>query len=168
MSEWSIRPERPEDVAAIAALTTAAFRSAPYSGGNEAEIVERLRADGDLAVSLVAENLDLAIIGHVTFSPITISDGSKRWYALGPISVIPLRQRVGIGSTLTEAGVARLRVLGAAGCVVLGDPKYYARLGFTHDPALACPGPHPEYLQRILLAGAPAHGMVGFAPAFGV
>lgn len=168
MNEWNIRSERPEDSAAITALTTAAFRSAPYSGGNEAEIVERLRADGDLAVSLVAENLDQAIIGHVAFSPITISDGNQGWYALGPISVIPLRQRVGIGSTLTEAGLARLRDLGAAGCVVLGDPKYYARLGFTHDSALSCPGPHPEYLQRIVLAGPPPRGIVSFAPAFGV
>ncbi|HEX7711824.1 MAG TPA: N-acetyltransferase [Sphingomonadaceae bacterium] len=167
MSGWNIRPERTEDATAIAALVTAAFRSALFSGGNEAEIVERLRADGDLAVSLVAENLDRAVIGHVAFSPIAVSDGSGGWYALGPISVIPLRQRVGIGSTLSEAGLARLRELGAAGCVVFGDPNYYARLGFAHDPALTCRGPHPEYLQRIVLAGDPPHGTVSFAPAFG-
>lgn len=167
MSDWTVRPERAEDAAAISALVTAAFLSAPYSGGNEAEIVERLRADGDLALALVAENLDLAVIGHAAFSPIAVSDGSEGWYALGPVSVIPLRQKVGIGSALTEAGLARLRESGAAGCVVLGDPAYYGRFGFSNDPALTCPGPHPEYLQRLVLAGEPARGMVRFAPAFG-
>jgi putative acetyltransferase len=167
MSDWNIRPERPEDATAIGALVTAAFRSAPVSGSNEAAIVERLRADGGLAISLVAENLDLAIVGHAAFSPIAISDGTAGWYALGPVSVIPLRQRVGIGAALTEAGLARLRELGGSGCVVLGDPAYYGRFGFTHDPALACPGPHSEYLQRLVLAGEPPRGMVRFAPAFG-
>jgi putative acetyltransferase len=168
MSDWTVRPERPEDAAAISALTTAAFRSAAFSDGNEAEIVERLRADGDLTISLVAENLDLAVIGHAAFSPIAISDGSENWYALGPVSVIPLRQKVGIGSSLTEAGLGRLRELGGAGCVVLGDPAYYGRFGFAHDPALTCPGPHPEYLQRVVFQGLAPAGKVRFAPAFGL
>ena len=168
MSDWTVRPERPTDAAAISALTTAAFRGLEFSGGNEAEIVERLRADGDLTVSLVAENLDLAIIGHAAFSPIAIPDGTPDWYALGPVSVIPLRQKVGIGSSLTQAGLERLRELGAAGCVVLGDPAYYGRFGFAHDPALTCPGPHPEFLQRVVLKGLAPAGEVRFAPAFGV
>lgn len=167
MNDWTVRPERPEDVAAISALTTAAFHGLEFSGGNEAEIVERLRADGDLAISLVAENIDLAVIGHAAFSPVTVSDGTPNWYALGPVSVIPLRQKVGIGSALTEAGLARLRELGAAGCVVLGDPAYYGRFGFVHEPALTCPGPHPEYLQRVVFRNPPPTGKVSFAPAFG-
>jgi putative acetyltransferase len=168
MNDWNIRPEQPEDAAAIGALVTAAFKSAPVSGGNEAEIVRRLRADGDLTISLVAENLDLAVIGHAAFSPITIPDGTPDWYALGPVSVIPLRQKVGIGSSLTEAGLARLREIGAAGCVVLGDPAYYSRFGFAHDPALTCPGPHPEYLQRIVFRNPPPAGEVRFARGFGL
>lgn len=168
MSDWTVRPERPADAAAISALTTAAFHGLEFSGGNEAEIVERLRADGDLAVSLVAENLDLAVIGHAAFSPVTVSDGTSGWYALGPVSVIPLRQKVGIGSSLTEAGLARLREIGAAGCVVLGDPGYYGRFGFVNDPGLTCPGPHPEYLQRVVFRTPPPTGEIRFAPAFGL
>lgn len=168
MSEWAVRAERAEDAAAIAALTTAAFRNAPHGGGNEAEILQRLRADGDLAISLVAENADRAIIGHVAFSPVSLSDGSSGWYGLGPISVIPLRQRVGIGSALIEAGIARLQELFAAGCVVLGDPAYYARFGFWHDPALTYRGPPPEYFQCLALSEPPMpRGEVSYAPAFG-
>ena len=164
---WTIRDERPGDEPAIAALTRAAFRDIAHSAGNEAAIVERLRADGDLAISLVAENLDRAIVGHVAFSPVAISDGMPRWYGLGPVSVIPLRQRAGIGSALIEEGLERLRQMDAGGCVVLGDPAYYRRFGFAHDRALAYPGPPPEYFQRMILSGEAPRGTVTYAPAFG-
>ena len=164
---WTIRDERPGDEPAIAALTAAAFHDVAHSDGSEAAIVERLRADGDLAISLVAENLDLAIVGHAAFSPVAISDGTPRWYGLGPCSVIPLRQRAGIGSALIEEGLERLRQVGAGGCVVLGDPAYYRRFGFEHDPALAYPGPPPAYFQRLLLSGLVPRGIVSYAPAFG-
>ena len=166
MTGWTIRDERPGDEAAIAALTGIAFRSVRHSDGSEAAIIERLRAAGDLALSLVAENLDQAIIGHVAFSRVAISDGTPGWYGLGPISVIPLRQRAGIGGALATEGLARLRAIGAGGCVVLGDPQYYRPLGFEHDPALVFPGPPPEYFQRLVLSGSAPQGTVRYAPAF--
>lgn len=166
MSRWTIRDERPGDEAAIAALTEAAFRTVRYSNGDESAIIARLRAAGELALSLVAENGDAAIIGHVAFSPVTISDGTSGWYGLGPISVIPLRQRAGIGSAMASEGLDRLRQLGAGGCVVLGEPRYYHPLGFRHDPRLVLPGPPPEYFQRLVLTGTEPHGTVRYAAAF--
>ena len=166
MKGWTIREERPGDEAAIAALTEIAFRSVRHSDGSEAAIIERLRAAGDLTLSLVAENMDQAIIGHVAFSPVAISDGTPGWYGLGPISVIPLRQRAGIGGALATEGLARLREFGAGGCVVLGDPKYYRPLGFEHDPGLVFPGPPSEYFQRLVLSGNHPQGTVRYAPAF--
>lgn len=161
------RRERAGDEAAISALIEAAFRAAPHSGGQEAAIVSRLRDDGDLALSLVAVNMDEAIVGHVAFSPVTISDRSGRWFGLGPVSVIPLRQNAGIGTMLIRTGLGALRELGARGCVVLGEPGYYRRFEFEYDPALRYPGPPPEYFQRLVLAGEPPRGVVGYAPAFG-
>jgi putative acetyltransferase len=163
---WAIRLEMPGDAPAIAALTSAAFRDAPHSDGTEAVIVERLRAAGDLALSLVAGNMDGAIVGHVAFSPVAISCRTPDWYELGPVSVIPLKQRAGIGSALIREGLAALRRMGAGGCVVLGDPVYYRRFGFAHDPALAFPGPPAEYFQRLVLAGEAPAGTVRYAPAF--
>lgn len=162
-----IRPEQPGDEPAIHALTEAAFRNLAHSDGSEPDIVDRLRADGDLALSLVALNMDRAIVGHVAFSPVTISDGSEAWYGLGPCSVIPTRQRTGIGSELIEAGLAEMRRRGAHGVVLLGNPTYYVRFGFAHDPKLAYPGPPAEYFQRLVLAGPEASGTVTYAPAFG-
>jgi putative acetyltransferase len=166
MTGWTIRDEQAGDAAAIAALTEVAFRTVRYSDGGESAIIARLRASGDLALSLVVENRDQAIVGHVAFSRVTISDGTPDWYGLGPISVIPLRQRAGIGSAMASAGLARLRGLGAGGCVVLGDPQYYGPLGFRHDRGLVFPGPPPEYFQRLVLGGVEPHGTVRYAAAF--
>jgi len=166
MSGWTIRDEQPGDEAAIAALTEVAFRTVRYSDGGESAIIARLRDAGDLALSLVVENRDRAVIGHVAFSRVTISDGTPGWYGLGPISVIPLRQRAGIGAAMASEGLARLRGLGAGGCVVLGDPVYYGPLGFRHDAGLVFPGPPPEYFQRLVLSGDEPQGTVRYAAAF--
>jgi putative acetyltransferase len=166
MSGWIIRDERPGDEAAIAALTEVAFRSVRHSDGGESAIIARLRESGELALSLVVENRDQAIVGHVAFSRVTISDGTPGWFGLGPISVIPLRQGVGIGGAMASEGLARLRSLSAGGCVVLGDPRYYGPLGFRHDPALVFPGPPPQYFQRLVFSGAEPQGTVRYAAAF--
>jgi len=167
MTAWTIRDERQGDEGAIAALTEAAFRQAPHASGTESAIVDRLRAAGDLALSLVLVDADEAIVGHGAFSPVTISDGASGWYGLGPVSVIPLRQRGGIGSALIDAGLGRLRESGAHGCVVLGEPEYYGRFGFRHEPRLVYPGPPAEYFQALVLAGPTPEGTVRYAPAFG-
>lgn len=161
MSAWSIRPEVPGDAAAIAALVTAAFESAAHSDGTEAEIVDGLRRDGDLTLSLVAE--DEVILGHIAFSPVSISDGSAHWYGLAPVSVVPDCQSQGIGAALVQHGLAELRALGARGCVVLGDPAYYGRFGFVADPALIYPGVPEGLFQRLVFEDRAPRGTVRYA-----
>lgn len=166
MSAIIIRPEQPGDEGTIHALTEAAFRDMPFSDGDEQHLVDALRADGDLALSLVAEDGE-RIVGHIAFSRVTISDGSLDWYGLAPVSVWPDLHGQGIGSMLVRRGVAEMEAAGAKGIVLLGSPKYYARFGFVHDPELKYPGPPAEYFQRLLLHGPAARGMVRFAKAFG-
>lgn len=163
---WTIRPESGGDEVAIHALTEAAFRDMPFSEGDEPDLVDRLRANGDLTLSLVAEDAD-GIVGHIAFSPVTISDGAEAWYGLGPVSVRPDLQRTGIGGSLIKRGIADLRAVGAKGIVLLGSTDYYPRFGFEHDPELRYPGPPAEYFQRLVLEGAAPKGVVSFAPAFG-
>lgn len=165
MSAIAIRPERDGDAPTIFALTEAAFRDMPYADGDEQELVDRLRADGDLALSLVAEDAT-RIVGHVAFSPVTISDGSEGWFGLGPVSVWPELQNQGIGSALIRRGIADLRETGARGIVLFGEPSYYARFGFECDPALHYHGAEPRYFQRLVLEGDAPRGAVTFAPAF--
>ena len=160
-----VRPEQTGDIDAIRTLTETAFRTAPHADGTEHLIVDRLRAAGALTLSLVAE-ADGAVIGHVAFSPVAISDGSAGWYGLGPISVDPARQGEGIGSLLVREGLERLKMLGAAGCVLLGDPAYYGRFGFSADPKLVLEGVPPEYFQRVAFSPVYGGGTVSYHPGF--
>lgn len=161
-----IRDERPADRAAIHAVTHAAFATMPYSEGDEAELIDALRAAGALKVSLVAESAG-EIAGHIGFSPVTIAAAQGVWFGLAPVSVRPDRQREGIGSALIRAGLARIEALGAAGCVLLGHTGYYPRFGFAPDSALTYKGkPHPA-LQRLTMQGGDPAGEVVFHPAFG-
>lgn len=167
-----IRDERAADAAAISALTTAAFANAPHSDGTEAAIIDALRANEALALSLVAEDDAGAIVGHIAFSPVTITDANGQvvqgWYGLGPVSVSPARQGEGIGAALIREGLARLQASGANGCVLLGDPAYYARFGFIADAGPTYPGPPPEYFQALAFPGhVMARGVVTYDGAFG-
>jgi len=146
-----LRPERPEDVDAIRTLTETAFKTAPHADGTEHISIDRLRAAG---------------VGHVAFSPVTVSDGSTDWYGLGPISVAPARQGEGIGGRLIGEGLQRLKALGAAGCVLLGDPAYYSRFGFVADPKLTLDGVPPEYFMRVAFSPVYGGGTVSYHPGF--
>ncbi|MEG3791835.1 N-acetyltransferase [Lysobacter sp. CCNWLW3] len=161
----SIRDERAGDIGAIRAVVAAAFAGHPHSRQTEHHIVDALRAADALSLSLVAER-DGEVLGHVAFSPVAIGDGSPGWYGLGPVAVAPAQQRHGIGRALIEAGLARLRALDAAGCVVAGDPAYYARFGFAANADLRYPGLPPEYFMALPLAGASARGEVAYHAAF--
>ena len=161
-----IRSERAEDAPQIAAVTTAAFAGEPHSSGTEAAIVAGLRVAGALTVSLVAEDAG-ELLGHVAFSPVTIDGRSAGWFGLGPVSVRPDRQSVGVGRALIEAGLAELRAQGAKGCVVLGDPAYYGRFGFSCDPTLRYADAPAEYFQRLSFGAETPTGKVDYHPAFG-
>lgn len=130
-----IRPETAADIDAISAVTEAAFQNHPYSRQTEPFIIHALRKAGVMTVSLVAET-DGKVVGHVAFSPVKISDGSSGWYGLGPVSVLPELQRQGIGKALIREGLSRLKVAGANGCMLVGDPGYYQRFGFRNFPEL--------------------------------
>lgn len=161
----NIRTEHADDIDTISRLTEAAFRNEVHSSHTEHFIVTALRRAGQLTVSLVAEEND-AIIGHVAVSPVTLSTGVTGWYGLGPISVWPERQGQGIGSALMKAALAQLQQLGAAGCVVLGDPGYYGRFGFQTHPGLTLDGVPPEYFQALSFGGDVPTGAVTYHEAF--
>jgi len=160
-----IRDERPEDARAITLVTRDAFAVAEYSSGTEELIIAALRAAGRLKVSLVAE-LSGKVIGHVAISPVSISDGTSHWYGLGPVSVSPAHQRIGMGSRLIRASLDRLRASDARGCVVLGEPGYYSRFGFSTHPLLVLPGVPAEYFQAMSFGGPMPCGAVEYHEAF--
>ena len=160
-----LRHETPADSAAIETVTTAAFLHAPHSSHTEQFIVNALRAAGALVLSLVALD-DGDVVGHAAISPVTLSGGEALWYGLGPVSVLPDYQSRGIGSQLIRRLLRELEAGGAAGCVVLGEPDYYGRFGFRHEPRLALPGVPPAYFQAIAFSGEVPAGQVAYHEAF--
>jgi putative acetyltransferase len=160
-----IRNEVESDIPVIAEVTEAAFKTCPYGDHTEQFIINAMRAAGALTVSLVAE-IDGEVVGHVAFSPVTAADGSAHWYGLGPVSVLPKHQRQGIGKALIREGLSLLEARGAKGCVLVGDPAYYRRLGFRNAPALTVEGVPPENVLALSFGESMPSGAVTFDSAF--
>jgi putative acetyltransferase len=161
-----IRDETDADAYVIGEVTEAAFRDLAVSDHTEQLIVAALRAARALTISLVAERDD-QVVGHIAFSPVDTSNGANGWYGLGPVSVLPQLQRRGIGTALIEAGLARLREMGAAGCCLVGHPEYYPRFGFRNIPGFGVEGVPAEVFFALPFAGPIPQGQVTFHEAFG-
>lgn len=116
-------------------------------------------------MSLVAE-VHGRVIGHIAFSPVTISDGTPSWYGLGPVSVLPAFQRQGAGKALIREGLAQLQERKARGCCLAGHPEYYGKLGFQNTSRLVYEGVPPEVFFVMAFEGDIPLGTVAFHEAF--
>jgi putative acetyltransferase len=155
-----IREARPSDRQAVYQVVASAFGQSA-----EAELVEELREAGDRVLSLVADD-DGQIVGHVLLSRL---DAPFPALALAPVSVIPARQRTGIGSALIERAVGEARDNGWAAIFVLGDPNYYKRFGFDAEAAAGFTSPYAgrHFMVLKLAPLLPATtGELRYAPAF--
>lgn len=155
-----LRDEQPADRAAIRAVVEAAFGQAA-----EADLVDRLRQDGDGAISLVAVERDV-VIGHVLLSRMQAPFPAL---GLAPVSVRPDQQRAGVGSALVVEATARARAGGWEAVFVLGDPAFYRRFGFDPQAARGFGSPYAgPHLMVLALSGRlpVAAGRVDYAPAF--
>ena len=130
-----IRYARASDHAAIAEITALAFGKP-----DEARLIERLRADGDVLFELVSET-EGRVEGHILFSRLW-ADRYELFAALAPLAVHPDRQRSGLGSALVRAGIDSAREFGAHGVLVLGHPAYYPRFGFAAEAAAKVSAPY--------------------------
>ena len=160
-----IRKEAVSDIEAITEVTIAAFRTLPISNHTEQFIINALRAADALTISLVAE-IDGQVVGHIAFSPVTISDGSQGWYGLGPISVLPEYHHQGIGKSLVREGLSLLKALGGKGCALVGDPNYYKRFGFRNYPQLIHEGVPQEVFLALPFTEKVPQGIVVFHEGF--
>ena len=163
--KFVIRSETGADVSAISEVTVAAFKTLEISNQTEQSIIAALRAAKALTVSLVGE-ADGRVIGHIAFSPVTISDGTRDWYGLGPVSVLPEYQRQGVGKALIQEGLSRLKDMNAKGCCLVGHPDYYRKFGFKNMPELVLEGVPREVFFALSFDGNTPHGTVAFHDGF--
>ena len=160
-----IRNETAADVAAIGRVVTEALRMLPQATGTEAEIVEKLRAQGALALSLVAED-DGDVVGYLAASAARIG-AQHDWGLIGPLVVLPSRHGQGIGSALMAEALRRLRAT-CRGAALVGDPGYYGRFGFRAFPGLRVTGCPPDVVQALPFDGTEPCGELIHHPAFGL
>ncbi len=160
-----IRFEEATDAGSIRTVVQITFAQAPHSSGTESLIVDKLRESGALTLSLVAVEDD-GILGHIAVSPVVASDSPGTWFGLGPVSVHPSYQGRGIGSALIREALEHLRHSGASGCVLLGDPSYYRRFGFQHDPRVTYRDVPAPYFQVLPFGPDQAAGQIEYDAAF--
>ena len=160
---FHLTPPDPSDDASIDHLLRAAF-----DGPLEAELVAKLRLEGDLAIALVARSAG-AVVGYVAASPASPGRG----LGLAPVAVDASHRRLGVARALIDACIDRARGAGYRYMIVLGDPAYYARFGFrpASHHGLRCVFGGGDAFQVLALApgGLPDPGtLVEYAPAFGL
>lgn len=160
-----IRKEKNTDFESITNVTIEAFKNHPISRQTEHFIINALRSADALTISLVAE-VDGQIVGHIVFSPITISDGTNEWYGLGPVSVLPEYQRQGIGKALINKGLSLLKDIGAQGCALVGPPDYYKKFGFKNYPEMIHEGVPQEVFLVLPFTEEIPKGIVVFHEGF--
>lgn len=163
-----IRREDLRDVPAIRSVNENAF-----SRPDEAGLIERLRSEGVVLASLIAEIQDRPV-GHILFSRMWIDTtaGAVPAVALAPMAVRAEYQRQGIGQQLVQHGLDLLRGQGEQIVIVLGHPDYYPRFGFSVENAryLESPFRPDAFMAMELVPGALAgiQGKVRYPNAFGL
>ena len=157
-----VRPERVEDAPRVRVVLEAAF-----GGTVEADVVDKLRASGDIVLALVAEQPD-GIAAYVAFPRLNLDLGERTVPVIGlaPVGVAPGRQREGIGSALIREGLARLRDRGERLVFVLGEPGYYGRFGFKMMDRFVSRYAGPYFQAMMLAPDAPVAGKVSYPQAF--
>jgi putative acetyltransferase len=160
-----VRPESADDAIAIRALLEDAF-----GGSAEAALVEQLRATNEIVLALVAIASPDVVVGFIAFERLQIemADGSRAGIALAPLAVGTAHQRCGIGSALVREGLDRLAARHEEIVLVLGDPAFYERFGFSVEEAKAFTSRYQgqHFMALRLVAAAPSRGQVCYPAAF--
>ncbi|MBO0905439.1 GNAT family N-acetyltransferase [Jiella sonneratiae] len=151
-------PELAAHHAAIEAIADEAF-----GPGRFARAAERVRemASCDAQLSFVAEH-EGAIIGSVRQTPIMV--GKVPSLLLGPLAVRPAYKNRGVGKALMRLAAEAARAKGETSIVLVGDPPYYAPLGYRPlaPGSVIMPGPvDPRRVLGLALVEGGLDGLRG-------
>ena len=171
MTVVRIRPERPEDVARVREINDVAFGES-----GETEIVDGIRGTDRWIEggSLVAEAADSALVGHLLLSEgdlVADDETIRRIWIVGPVAVVPVHQRQGVGGALMRAAIELATERGEPVLCLLGHASYYPRFGFEAARSIGIEAPRPwrdaNWMALCLPAWDPSiRGLARFPPAF--
>lgn len=166
MLDIIIRLEEEKDYRIVEEMTRAAFS---YPGRIERGgigcpfehwMVHALRKqDGIIELSYIAEVNDI-IVGHVIYSNARVetTDGKTvHVLNLGPLSVHPEYQKLGVGKALMNATIAKATELGYGAILFFGRPEYYPQFGFVESKTYGITdcggGNYPAFMAMELKKG---------------
>lgn len=157
----AVRQERAGEFPQIRQLVQKAFETAHYAEGDEQDFVERLRLSQSYLpeLALVLED-EGRLIAHVMLTRVSIDTvaGPFPILLLACVAATAEHRNRGIGAALIETAFQRARGDGHRAVILVGDPAYYARLGFLPSIQFGVTnqnGIEPEYVQlRELLPDA--------------
>ena len=121
-------------------------------------------------LSFAALDDDDMLVGTIQVWPVALTDKDGRRHPMlmvGPVAVIPERQREGFGKTLMLAMLSALDERAPLPQVLIGDAEYYGRFfGFSAEPTAGWKLPGPWEPHRLLVrapnpAVLPSEGMLG-------
>lgn len=154
------RSEKVSDIERVYALVCDAFGQ-----DDEAKLIERLRDQGALTFSLLAELEDTGeLVGHLAFSPVLVQESlehsdtavnpqAKSWQALGlaPVSVKKHVQHLGVGSGIINFWFDEYADAFFNAVFLLGNPDYYRRFSFERalDYGFCCQYPDAEHAFQV-------------------
>lgn len=174
----TIRQEEVKDYEEVFKLTEEAFREMEHSDHQEHFLVERLRKSDAFIpeLSLVAEDENGVIVGHILFTKLMIENDSEIFesLALAPVSVKPEFQNQGIGGQLIREGHLIAQKLGYQSVILIGHEDYYPRFGYekTSNFGISFPFEIPEEngMAIELIKGGLKNkkGMVKYPKEFGI
>lgn len=133
LSNSAVEPETPADAPAVDALVLGAF-----GPGRFAKTAERLREQAEIEAGFVVREGG-RIIGSVRLWRVAVGDTAGLF--LGPIAVDAASRRAGLGADLVAACIAHARAVETGGVLLVGDPPYFSRFGFTVASEARLPGP---------------------------
>lgn len=129
---------------------------AAFGGPVEAELVVKLRKAKRIAGEQVMPMGD-RIVGYYALSYMVKPKG---WLCLAPVAIAPDVQRRGYGKRMIGMLTEWAR-LTKSPVVVLGEPAFYEKAGFSRQGAAALTSPYPiDHTMVCGLTGAPVHDLV--------
>ncbi|MGC5053847.1 GNAT family N-acetyltransferase [Micromonospora sp. DT48] len=176
MTTLRLRPEDPADTGAIRRVLAAAFARPDVAVPPEVRLVDELRgSDAWLPELAMVAEYGGEIVAYALLSRVMVKSGTSTTpaLALGPVAVAPHRQRIGLGTSVVQAALEAATELGERLVVVLGDPAYYRRFGFSRADQMGLTSPWSglgEPWQALVLPPAtsdeppPPQGEVVFPP----
>ena len=121
------------------------------------------------ALSFAAMDAEDMLVGTIQLWPVALTapDGKRHpMLMVGPVAVVPERQSEGFGHALMAAYMDALDPRAALPQVLVGDPDYYARFGFSAAPTQGWSLPGPFEQHRLMVraenpAVLPGKGTLG-------